>query len=75
MTIAVQNVAGLDGQAADFDGAIEIDYMGISVRHRDIAREYLKSDSFDLVQISHRAIGYIGDAIKRPADAGVHFPK
>ena len=72
MKVAMKQIAGLNFEAAYFDGLSNLDNVHVGVRHSEVTRKNVKSGIFGSRQVSHCAVGNHADAVKRPKDMHMH---
>ena len=70
--VAMNQIAGLNLQSADFNRVPEIDDMGIGVRHRN-APEKDESSALRPAEIPHGAVGNATHAIQRLRNRRMNF--
>src|SRR5579872_1569045 len=73
VTVAVNQVAGLNDESADLDGLPEFGDVSILVRHGDTSREQMKTRGLHSRQVAHRTVGDIPHAMQCQADDSMQF--
>src|SRR5579862_6313974 len=75
MAVAVEQVAGGDLEASDFDGLPELDNVSVGVGDGEAAGEELKAQGADGGQVADGSIGHAADAVQGAGDLSVNFAK
>ena len=73
VAVAVEQIAGADFHAADFDGFAEFDEVRIGVRDTDAAGEAVETQGFERRDIADGTVGDEADASERDRDSCVNF--
>ena len=73
MTIGIDEIAGTDLEAEDFDGMAVIHEMGVAVRERDAGSEEREIHGPNRLHVAHAAIRDGGGATEGAQNGGVDF--
>ena len=73
MTVAVQQVARAHGEPTYAHRSAGFHNVDVGMRNGNVAREEMKGQGLDLIEISYRTVGDRANASQGPVQVGVDF--